>query len=129
MKIHTIILDRLIAMVLFFGALFVTLDLRHSISTSHYLWESSLIRYVIFPLGLVILAFWGAAVLPTLSKRVLRIGWIISISWHFGWLILMTLSVYGIYGMLTVAPILLIWQIVAGVLSIIAYQSLRKRIA
>jgi hypothetical protein len=117
--------DRAVAWFLAPCGLFVGYSLIHG---SHNLWSLPIVSKIIFPLGCLIVIFWFAVITGKLSYRAQEIGWWSSIAWHAGWLIYLILTIFGFLGMLKAAPLLLLWLILAGFLSVIAIHDLRQRI-
>ncbi len=126
MKKYSLSIDRLIAVILFVGSIFVGLDIRLNISNNHDLWTLPLIHDIIWPLGWVIVVFWALASFETLNKRYLKIGWAVSAVWHFGWLTYLILTIFGFIGLLGLAPILLFWLLFSGVASLAAGLKIRE---
>ena len=117
--------DRAVAWFLAPCGLFVGYSLIHG---SHNLWSLPIVSKIIFPLGCLIVIFWFAIITGKLSYRVQQIGWWSSTTWHVGWLGYLILTIFGFIGMMSAAPLLLIWLMLAAFLSIVAVYDLRQRI-
>jgi len=125
-KRHSISWDRIFAIILFAGSIFVAFDIRFSISSNHNLWSVPFTRYAIWAPGLIILVFWGLASLGLLNRVTLHVGWAISAIWHFGWLAFLIVTIFGFLGMLVTAPLFLFWLLIGGVLSLATGMKIRE---
>ena len=120
--------DRAIAAILFCGGLFLSFDLPLGISSNHNLWALSLVPKFIYPIGLCIVAFWGIRTLGFGSTNLWVYGWSISLARHILLLIFLTCTVFGLIGLFTAAPFLLLWMAISAILSGMALIEARQRI-
>ena len=119
-KRRSLSMDRVIAIVLLIGSIFVAFDIRYELTTNHSLWSLGLVHDFIWPLGFVIIGFWTVASFSLFSTKVRLIGWVISAIWHFGWLVYLVATIFGFIVFFGTAPFLFVWMIFAGSMSIAA---------
>ena len=125
-KERTMSMDRIFAIILFLGSIFIAIDLRYSVTTNHNLWSLPVVSNIIWPFGLIVVLFWGVASLGRLNNNILHTGWVISAVWHFGWLSFLIITIFGFLGMLSAAPLMLFWLLFSGVLSLAAAMKIRE---
>ena len=113
-------LDRLIAIGLFIGGVFISVDLPLGLSSNHQLWKLLFIRSVIYPVGLLVVAFWGMRSLNLGSPRFWNVGWWLSIFWHSSLIAWLVTGLIGFVVMLQAMPFLLVWLLVGFVASLLA---------
>lgn len=113
-------LDRFIAIGLFIGGVFISVDLPLGLSSHHQLWRLPFIRSVIYPFGLLVVVFWGMRSLNLGSPRFWSIGWRLSILWHSSLIAWLVTGLIGFVVMLQAMPFLLVWLLVGLVASLLA---------
>jgi hypothetical protein len=122
-------MDRWVAIVLFLGGVYISLDLPLGLSSNHQLWKLPLIRNFIYPVGLLVVVFWGLRCVNFGSPQSWRIGWWLSILWHFCWIAWLVTSLLGLVVMMQAMPILLVWLFVGLGGSVLALLENRWRIS
>jgi hypothetical protein len=122
-------LDRFIAVVLFLGGVFVSLDLPLGLSSNHQLWKLPFIKCLIYPAGLFLLSFWGMRSLNLGAPGFWNLGWWLSILWHFSLIAWLVAGLIGLVVMLQAMPFLLVWLFVGLAASILALIENKWRIS
>ncbi len=106
-------LDRWFAGTLLLGGIWVALDLPFNLSAPHHLWDQPIVRFGVYPLGLLVIGFWILRVLNIGSVKMWRIGWWVSILWHTGWIVFLIVSLIGLVVMMAALPWHLAWLFIA----------------